>query len=248
MLEIILTKAGFHVSTAADGNEALKIIQSTSVDLLITDLMMPKMDGLELLDALRQAGNDLPVIVVTAYGTVENAVAAMKQGAFDFILRPLDIDQVQLVVTHALETCQLKQENSFLREQMDKSGLNALIGDSGVMQDIRNLIAKVAPSKASVFISGETGTGKELVASAIHRQSGRGGLFVPINCAAIPTNILESELFGYVRGAFTGAEKTAQVNFSWRTKAHFFWMKSLKCRLSCKPNSYGCYKKTPSNA
>lgn len=207
LLEIILTKLGFQVTTATDGDEALEIIRNTSVDLLITDLMMPKMDGLSLLAALRADDNPLPVIVVTAYGTVENAVAAMKQGAFDFIVRPLDVEQVQIVVHHALETCRIKQENIFLREQLEKESLGELVGQSAIMQNIYEQIKQVAPSKASVFIAGETGTGKELVANAIHRYSGRKGLFIPINCAAIPNNMLESELFGYVRGAFTGANK-----------------------------------------
>ncbi|MEQ1559992.1 MAG: sigma-54 dependent transcriptional regulator [Methyloglobulus sp.] len=207
MLEILLTKLGCDVSTAADGEAALEIIHNTSVDLLITDLNMPKMDGLALLTALRQEDDDTPVIVVTAYGTIENAVEAMKQGAFDFIMRPLDIDQIEMVVSHALEACRLKQENLFLRDQLDKNGWDEFIGQSSVMHNIYDLIRQVAPSKASVFISGETGTGKELVARAIHRHSGRSGLFVPINCAAIPASILESELFGYVRGAFTGALK-----------------------------------------
>jgi two-component system response regulator AtoC len=222
MLEILLNKLGCQVSTAADGAAALEIIHNTSVDLLITDLNMPKMSGLALLSALRQEGNDVPVIVVTAYGTVENAVAAMKQGASDFIMRPLDIDQVEIVVKHALETCRLKQENLFLRDQLDKKGWGEFIGQSAVMREIYGLIRQVAPSKASVFISGETGTGKELVARAIHSHSGRGGLFVPINCAAIPTSILESELFGHVRGAFTGADKDRIGKFEFAHQGTIF--------------------------
>ena len=207
MLEILLSKLGCQVSSACDGIEALKIINKASIDLLITDLNMPRMDGLALLTAIRKEDDDMPVIVVTAYGTVENAVAAMKQGAFDFIMRPLDIDQVEMVVNHALGACRLKQENQFLRSQLDNSGWDDFIGQSTVMFEIYGLIGKVAPSSANVFISGEKGTGKELVAKAIHRHSGRKGLFVPINCAAIPASILESELFGCVRGAFTGADK-----------------------------------------
>jgi two-component system, NtrC family, response regulator AtoC len=207
MLEILIGKLGCQVSTAADGVAALEIIRNTSVDLLITDLNMPKMDGLALLAALREEDNDIPVIVVTAYGTVESAVAAMKQGALDFIMRPLNIEQVEIVVKHALETNRLKQENSFLRDQLDNSGWGEFIGQSKPMLEVYDLIKQVAISNASVFISGETGTGKELVARAIHRSSGRRGLFVPINCAAIPASIMESELFGYVRGAFTGAVK-----------------------------------------
>jgi len=222
MLEILLSKFGCEVMTAADGAEALEIIHNHSINLLITDLNMPKMDGLALLSALRKEGNDLPVIIVTAYGTVETAVAAMKQGAFDFIMRPLDIEQVELVVSHALENSRIKQENLFLRDQLDNSGWDEFIGHSRVMHEVYDLIRQVAPSKASVFISGETGTGKELVARAIHRYSGRKGLFVPINCAAIPTSMLESELFGYVRGAYTGAVKDRVGKFEYAHNGTLF--------------------------
>lgn len=212
MLEILLRKLGCEVSIAADGNAALKLLRETPADLLITDLNMPNMDGLELLTALRNTGNDIPVIVVTAYGTVENAVAAMKQGAFDFIIRPLDVEQVEIVIRRALETKRVQQENAFLRGEMDKEW-DDFIGQSAEMRKVFDLIRQVAPSKASVFITGETGTGKELVARAIHRSSGRRGLFVAINCAAIPADILESELFGCVRGAFTGAHKDRAGKF-----------------------------------
>ena len=223
MLEILLNKLGCQVSLAANGLEALEIIRSSSVNLLITDLKMPKMDGLSLLSAIRAEGNQIPVIVVTAYGTVEDAVLAMKTGASDFIMRPLDIDQVERVVNHALETSRLKQENSFLRDQLDKQGASDdFVGNSQNMLNVYNLIKQVAPSKASVFISGETGTGKELVARAVHRYSGRKGLFVPINCAAIPTSMLESELFGYVRGAFTGAIKDRVGKFEFADQGTLF--------------------------
>jgi two-component system response regulator AtoC len=222
MLEILLNKLGCAVSVAADGLEALEIIANNPINLLITDLKMPNMDGLELLSTLRKEGNDIPVIVVTAYGTVESAVTAMKEGAFDFIMRPFDIEQVEMVVSHALQTCRLKQENQFLRAQIDKDGWDDFVGNSPAMHEIYAMIKQVAPSKASVFISGETGTGKELVARAIHRYSGRTGLFVPINCAAIPTSMLESELFGYVRGAFTGAIKDRVGKFEYAHQGTLF--------------------------
>ncbi|MGD0961138.1 MAG: sigma-54 dependent transcriptional regulator [Methylomonas sp.] len=222
MLEILLGKLGCQVSLAADGAEALEIMRKTSVNLLITDLRMPKMDGLGLLSALRAEGIDTPVIVVTAYGTVESAVTAMKAGASDFLMRPLDVEQVELVVNHALENCRLKQENLFLRDQLDNEGWDEFIGHSQTMHAVYSLIQQVAPSSASVFISGETGTGKELVARAIHRYSGRKGLFVPINCASIPTSMLESELFGYVRGAFTGAIKDRVGKFEFAHQGTLF--------------------------
>jgi two-component system, NtrC family, response regulator AtoC len=222
VLEILLGKLGCQISSAADGVEALDIIRTSSIDLLITDLNMPRMDGLKLLTTLRQENNEIPAIVVTAYGTVETAVAAMKQGAIDFILRPLDVDQVEIVVRHALESRQLKQENLFLRDQLDIKGWGDFIGQSNVMQDVYNLIQRCSPSNASVFISGETGSGKELAARAIHHHSGRTGLFVPVNCAAIPPNIMESELFGHVRGAFTGAIKDRIGKFEFANKGTIF--------------------------
>lgn len=206
VLEILLRKLGCEVFSAADGQAALAILQSTPVDLLITDLNMPNMNGLELLENLRHQGHTFPVIVVTAYGTVENAVAAMKHGAFDFIIRPLDVDQVELVIRRALGVQRMHQENQFLKDEASK-GWGEFVGQSSAMQQTYDLIRQAGPSKAAIFIIGETGTGKELVARAIHSNSGRQGLFVPINCAAIPADILESELFGYVRGAFTGAHK-----------------------------------------
>ena len=206
VLEILLRKLGCEVFSAADGQAALALLQTTAIELLVTDLNMPKMNGLELLAAIRQDGHNFPVIMVTAYGTVENAVEAMKQGAFDFIIRPLDIEQVELVIRRALGVRKIHQENSFLRDEMNKNW-GEFVGQCPAMQKVYDLISQVGPSKASIFVIGETGTGKELVARAIHAHSGRTGLFVPINCAAIPADILESELFGYVRGAFTGAHK-----------------------------------------
>lgn len=206
VLEILLRKLGCEVFSAADGQAALALLQTTAIELLVTDLNMPKMNGQELLAAIRQDGHNFPVIMVTAYGTVENAVEAMKQGAFDFIIRPLDIEQVELVIRRALGVRKIHQENTFLRDEMNKNW-GEFVGQCPAMQKVYDLISQVAPSKASIFVIGETGTGKELVARAIHAHSGRSGLFVPINCAAIPADILESELFGYVRGAFTGAHK-----------------------------------------
>ncbi|MDD2761401.1 MAG: sigma-54 dependent transcriptional regulator [Methylomonas sp.] len=206
VLEILLRKLGCEVFSAADGQSALNLLRGGPMDLLITDLNMTGMSGLELLTEIRRKGHTFPVIVVTAYGTVENAVAAMKLGAFDFIIRPLDVEQVEMVIRRALDVRRVHQENEFLRDEMNK-GWGEFIGQCPAMQKTYDLIRQAGPSKASIFIIGETGTGKELVARAVHSNSGRSGLFVPINCAAIPAEILESELFGYVRGAFTGAHK-----------------------------------------
>jgi two-component system response regulator AtoC len=213
ILEIMLHKMGHEVLLAGDGQAALALAQREAVDLVMTDLRMPGMDGIALLTALRAHGVNVPVILLTAYGTVESAVAAMKQGAYDYILRPFDVEAVEVVVTRALAQERVKRENQFLREEVEK-GWGEFIGRSAAMQQQYELIRQVAGSTTSVLITGETGTGKELAARAIHRASPRReALFVPINCAAIPAELLESELFGHTKGAFTGADKERMGKF-----------------------------------
>lgn len=213
ILEIMLNQLGYQVSQAADGMQALEFLQQTSVDLVITDLRMPNMDGIELLKQIRLKDEDTMVIVVTAYGTVETAVAAMKYGACDYIVRPFELEAVEAAVKRALTLSKVKRENTFLRHEVEQ-GWGDFIGNSNAMQTIYTQIQQVAPMPTSVLIQGETGTGKELVARAIHQASPRkDALFVAINCAAIPPDILESELFGYEKGAFTGANKTHTGKF-----------------------------------
>jgi len=213
VLEIMLHKMGHEVLLTGDGQAALALAQRVAVDLVMTDLRMPGMDGIALLTALRTHGVNVPVILLTAYGTVESAVAAMKQGAYDYILRPFDVEAVEIVVTRALAQERVQRENQFLREEVEK-GWGEFIGRSAAMQQQYELISQVAGSTTSVLITGETGTGKELAARAIHRASPRReALFVPINCAAIPAELLESELFGHTKGAFTGADKERMGKF-----------------------------------
>ncbi len=207
VLEIMLQKMGHGVLVAGNGVEALAQFQEHGADLVITDLRMPEMDGIALLAALRAQGSDVPVMVITAHGTIETAVAAMRHGACDYILRPFDIDVVEHAVTRVLDNAEVARQNAFLRQEVNR-GWDAFVGTSAPMQAVYELIQRVGPSRASVLITGETGTGKELAARAVHNASPRADrLFVPINCAAIPAEILESELFGYEKGAFTGALK-----------------------------------------
>ena len=208
VLEIMLKRMGHEVSCASNGIDALKLLQAQPVDLVISDLRMPGMTGIELMQALRELGNEVPVIIMTAYGTIDSAIEAIKLGASDYILRPFEIDALEIIVSRILANREMHQQNDFLRDEIEK-GWGEFIGYSNAMQHIYELILKVAPAKTTVLVTGETGTGKELVARAIHRASTRkDALFVPINCAAIPADILESELFGYEKGAFTGANKT----------------------------------------
>jgi two-component system response regulator AtoC len=195
------------VLSAGNGGEALKQFGAHTVDLVITDLRMPDMDGIELIGRLRAQQADVPVIVITAHGTIETAVSAMRQGADDYIVRPFDIDVLELAVRRALNEAEVARQNAFLRQEIDR-GWGAFVGTSTPMQKVYELIQRVAPSRAAVLIMGETGTGKELAARAVHGASPRRDkLFVPINCAAIPAEMLESELFGYEKGAFTGAHR-----------------------------------------
>ncbi len=212
LLEMALRGMGYEVVQAADGAEALARFDESPFDMVLTDMRMPRMNGLELLRSLRERGEELPVVVLTAHGTVESAVAAMKLGAVDYIIRPFEMETVELAVTRALAMSVVQRENRYLRDEVAK-GWGEFIGRSQEMERLYGMIQQVAPARSGVFIVGETGTGKELVARAIHNASGREGLFVPINCAAIPADLLESELFGYQKGAFTGAIKDKMGKF-----------------------------------
>lgn len=207
LLEISLRQAGYQPVVAENGQEALTILRTDNIDLVVSDLHMPVMDGLKLLEALRAESIETPVIIVTAQGEITSAVQAMKLGASDYILRPFDLETLEIAIHRALSVTRLKIENQFLRDEAEQIG-KSLIGESPAIRKVHQAISQVAAEKATVLIAGETGTGKELVARAIHQQSPRkNALFVAVNCAAIPSEMLESELFGHERGAFTGAVK-----------------------------------------
>jgi len=192
------------VVQAEDGEAALAAFDAAPFDLVLSDLRMPRMDGLQLLRALRERGEDVPIIMLTAYASIETAIEAMRLGAADYIVRPLEMKDLELAVTRALALGSVQRENRFLRDEVDK-GWGEFVGGSPKMQELYTLVEQVAPARSNVFVVGATGTGKELVARALHQASDRAGLFVPVNCAAIPADLLESELFGHQKGAFTGA-------------------------------------------
>lgn len=200
----------YQVLTCGDGREALEIARGQAIDLLVTDLKMPGMNGLDLLQEMHRDRPDLPVIIMTAYGTIESAVSAMKLGASDYILKPIKMEEMELVIEKTLSFRRLRDENRDLRQELKTLyGPENIIGRHPSMQKVTQLIHQVAGTRATVLIQGESGTGKELVARAIHYASDRSSKpFVVINCAAIPHNLLESELFGHEKGAFTGAIKT----------------------------------------
>jgi two-component system response regulator HydG len=202
----IFEKESLRVLTAASGTEALEILRREAISVLLTDLVMPGMSGLDLLKASRSVSPETETILMTAYGTVENAVDAMRHGAYDFVTKPLKRAHVVRAVTKALEKRNLVQENRSLRAQLEAERHKAVIGESLPWRRLMETVMQAAPSMATVLLLGESGTGKELIARAIHRFSARpSGPFVPVNCAALPETILEAELFGYERGAFTGA-------------------------------------------
>ncbi len=198
---------GYRVETALDGVEALEQISQWAPSIVITDMKMPRMGGLELLERASSAGNGLAFIVVTAQGTIDTAVQAMRMGAYDYITKPIDTDRLRTILQNASELLGTRLELEVTRRKLrDAGALGSLVGPSKKMQEIFRLIEMVAPSTASVLITGASGTGKELVARTIHDLSPRhGNPFVPINCAAIPETLIESEIFGHEKGAFTGA-------------------------------------------
>jgi len=213
VIELQLTAAGFDVDKAGSAEEGLKLAERA--DLVLTDLKLPGMDGLELLAAIRRQNMQSPVIVMTAFGTIEVAVEAMKAGAVDFLMKPFSLDHLMAVVQKALEVRALRDENRQLREELGKRyQFDNIIGRSPVMQEVFATIERVAPTRATVLLAGESGVGKDLIARAIHFHSPRRDRpFVKINCTALPENLMESELFGYEKGAFTGANTTKPGKF-----------------------------------
>ncbi|MCX7816790.1 MAG: sigma-54 dependent transcriptional regulator [Syntrophales bacterium] len=211
-LGAILRDEGYDVITATSGEEALKIIDEELPDLVLLDIWLPGMDGIETLKVIREEYPSIRVIMMSGHGTIETAVKATKLGAFDFIEKPLHLDKVILLVKHALDMVHLEEENVFLKSKISQD--YEIIGNSPATMELKEAISIIAPTNAWVLIMGENGTGKELVARAIHRMSRRASKpFIEVNCAAIPEELIESELFGHEKGAFTGATQKKRGKF-----------------------------------
>lgn len=201
-----LEKEGYMIYEAANGQEGLEKLEETYPNLILLDLRMPIMDGMEALQRIKKINEDIPVIMLTAHGTMESAVEAMKLGALDYISKPFDIEELKILIKKALDVGELKEQVSYLREELEKNTGKTIIGESPKMKELLKVVERVANTNATILILGESGTGKEVIANIIHYNSDRRDKpYVKINCGAIPENLIESELFGYEKGAFTGA-------------------------------------------
>ncbi len=209
-LVTLLEKKGYQVRGAGTGEEALEQLAAAAADLVLTDLKMPGIGGIEFIRRLKAKWPDTEVVVMTAYGSIDTAVEAMRCGAYDYLTKPIDRERFPVVVEKALERHVLATENKHLRDRLEtRMRFDQMVGDSEPMQRVYQLVEMVADSDVTVLLTGESGTGKELISRAIHHKSPRaGGPFITMNCGALPDNLFESELFGYEKGAFTGAMAT----------------------------------------
>ena len=222
-LKEILTDEGYDVNLAEDGPTALAMVDKEKYDVIFCDIKMPGMDGTEVLDKLVADGIDSAIVMISGHGDIDTAVECIKKGAFDFIQKPLDLNRILITIKNASERTTIINENRTLKKKVYGQ---QMVGDSEAMQHIRDIIAKVAPTDARVLIMGANGTGKELVARSLHEQSSRSAMpYIELNCAAIPSELIESELFGHEKGAFTSAIST-KANSSRLMAERCSWMKS----------------------
>jgi DNA-binding NtrC family response regulator len=224
VLSIMLKREGYDVATATSGEEALEVVRTDSIDLTISDIKMMPMDGIALLERMKEVDPEIVVIMMTAYASIQTAIDAMKKGAYEYVIKPFKMDELRLLVQRGLQQRSIIQENRSLKQQIQqKYSFEHLVGTSKQMEELFAVIRKVAPTDSTVLIYGESGTGKELVARAIHYNSKRRDKpFEPINCAALPESLLESELFGHVKGAFTGAYTDKEGVFAVADKGSIF--------------------------
>jgi DNA-binding NtrC family response regulator len=251
ILSRILSGEGYEVITAPDGSAASELLRSAEPDVLLTDMKMPEMDGMALLEFARREAPRLPVILLTAFGSVPQAIAAVRAGAFDFLTKPLDRDALLIAIGRAAAQSALRRENEALRAALgEKFRFGAMVGEHPAMQAVYATLAKVAASPATLLIVGESGTGKEMVAKAVHYNSPRAGKpFVAVNCAAIPEGLIESELFGHEKGAFTGAVERKRGGVRGGPGGDALSStRSATCRSRCSPSCCGCCRSGSSAA
>ncbi len=224
LLSVVFKKEGYTVETALSAKTALELIDREELDLILTDIKLPQMSGMRILQYAKEKYPELPVVMITAYGTIKQAVEALKMGAMDYVVKPFNMEELKIIIAQGLENRRIQQENVFLRKELEeKYGMNNMVGKSKKMLEIYNLIEKIAVTDSTVLISGESGTGKEIAARAIHFHSRRNERpFVSINCGALPENLLESELFGHVKGSFTGAIANKKGMFETAEKGSLF--------------------------
>jgi DNA-binding NtrC family response regulator len=224
LLELNLKEEGYDTHSAADAEAGLNILRQERIDLVLTDLKLPGMNGLEFLQAVKRTNAAIPVVLVTAYGSVETAVEAMKAGASDYVLKPFSMEEIKLILRKELDVRSLREENRTLREALGRRyEFKNIVGRSNAMQEVLAKVEQVAPTNSTVLLGGESGVGKDMIARAIHQHSRRAlGPFIKINCTAIPENLLESELFGYEKGAFTGAIAAKPGKFELADKGTIF--------------------------
>ncbi|MGB3862849.1 MAG: sigma-54 dependent transcriptional regulator [Candidatus Aminicenantaceae bacterium] len=224
LLSVVFKKEGYIVETSLSAKTALELIDKEEFDLILTDIKLPQMSGMKILKYAKEKYPAMPVVMITAYGTIKQAIEALKMGAMDYIVKPFNMEELKIIVAQGLENRRIQQENVLLKKDLEeKYGMNNMVGKSKKMLEIYNLIEKIAVTDSTVLISGESGTGKEIAARAIHFHSRRRERpFVSINCGALPENLLESELFGHVKGSFTGAIVNKKGMFETAEKGTLF--------------------------
>lgn len=224
LLSVVFKKEGYIVETSLSAKTALELIDKEEFDLILTDIKLPQMSGMKILKYAKEKYPAMPVVMITAYGTIKQAIEALKMGAMDYIVKPFNMEELKIIVAQGLENRRMKQENVLLKKDLEeKYGMNNMVGKSKKMLEVYNLIEKIAVTDSTVLISGESGTGKEIAARAIHFHSRRRERpFVSINCGALPENLLESELFGHVKGSFTGAIVNKKGMFETAEKGTLF--------------------------
>jgi DNA-binding NtrC family response regulator len=240
---------GMNATMAATAEEAIEILENTAVDIVLTDLMLPHTSGLELLKRVHDTHPNMPVIVLTQYGTIDSAVAATRMGAIDYVTKPFRIEELRARLERASRAVELQQENQLLREQLrTRPGFGGLIGLSERMQRVYKTIQKVSQHEYPVLILGESGTGKELVAKSVHYSGARKErTFVPVDCSSLVPTLIESELFGYVKALSPGRCTESRGCWRRRTAARCFWTKSVKCPWICSRNFCACCRSAKSS-